>query len=157
MDDLAFLTLVLLIYHQIPYVLVEFYECRFLAKNKGQSYPLIQGAKVPSNHKPPHEHHMDWRAHKPQQTDVPQAQVINREHEGPLTSDPAQDEGSWRAGQVGRPCRSAEPTLAPPPRLLLRRGASPLDPQCPFRVIPMLPWPRSCWFPPINIKGGAPN
>ena len=92
-----------LINHQISHVLVEFYECRFLAKNKGQSYPLIQGAKVPSNHKPPHEHHMDWRAHKPQQTDVPQAQVINREHEGPLTSDPAQDEGSWDQGLVGQP------------------------------------------------------
>ena len=45
MDELAFLTLILLINHRIPHVLVEFYECRFLAKNKGQSCPLIQGTK----------------------------------------------------------------------------------------------------------------
>ena len=49
MDELTFLTLMLLINHQIPLVLVAFYECRFLAKNEGQSHPLIQGAKVPSN------------------------------------------------------------------------------------------------------------
>ena len=45
MDELAFLTLMLLINHRIPHVLIEFYECRFWAKNEGQSYPLIQGAK----------------------------------------------------------------------------------------------------------------
>ena len=53
MDEFAFLTLMLLINHRIPHVLVEFYDCRFLAKNKGKSHPLIQGAKAASNHASP--------------------------------------------------------------------------------------------------------
>ena len=46
MDEHAFLTLMILINHRIPHVLVEIYGCRFLAKIEGQSYPLIQGAKT---------------------------------------------------------------------------------------------------------------
>ena len=62
MDELAFLTLILLINYRIPHVLIEFHECYFLAKNKSQSYPLTQGAKVSSNYASPRSHHMDWRA-----------------------------------------------------------------------------------------------
>ena len=78
MVELAFLTLILLINYRIPHVLIEFHECYFLAKNKGQSYPLTQGAKVSSNYASPRSHHMDWRA---RQWSKPMYQTLrNREN-----------------------------------------------------------------------------
>jgi len=53
MDELAFLTLILLINHQIRHVLVEFYECMFLAKMKGNH---ILWSKEQKQHPITHRH-----------------------------------------------------------------------------------------------------
>ena len=69
MDEPTFLTFILLINHRIPHVLVAFYECRFLAKNEGQSHPLIQGAQVLSN-----QSIITWNGGPPvKQTDITEA------------------------------------------------------------------------------------
>jgi hypothetical protein len=47
-------------YISYTHILVAFYESRFLAENKGQSQPLIQGANMSSNKALPCRHHMDW-------------------------------------------------------------------------------------------------
>ena len=101
MDELAFLTLMLLINHQIPLVLVAFYECRFLADNKVQSHPLIQRANMPSNHVSPRRHHMDWRAHQSTKPTLQQGRHVAIQQE-PSRKDPHQ----WRwpgARPTGRP------------------------------------------------------
>ena len=45
MDELAFLTLMLLINHRIPHVPLEFYECRFLLEMKGNHTFFSEGAR----------------------------------------------------------------------------------------------------------------
>ena len=46
MDELAFLTLMLLINHRIPHVPLEFYECRFWLEMKGNHTLFGQGANT---------------------------------------------------------------------------------------------------------------
>ena len=45
MDELAFLTLMLLINHRIPHVPLEFYEYRFLLEMKGNHTLFSEGAR----------------------------------------------------------------------------------------------------------------
>ena len=105
MDKLAFLTFMMLINHQITHVIVEIFECRFLAKNEGQSYPLIQGAKF----------HPFTRGGPTSDTNWPiSRRVINKRHKGPRVSVSAKGEGSWSQALVGQWVRLADGPGAPP-------------------------------------------
>ena len=152
MDELAFLTLMLLINHRIPHVLVEFYECRFWAKNEGQSYPLIQAAKC----------HLIMRHHASITWIGGPIRASNRHCKGPSTWNNneqlprrllAKGSGQWVGPLVGRSPWSADQWGRPP--------TFPFGEKLPGGILKAIHGatcavlrPR-CWFhPSINMRGG---
>jgi len=122
MDELSFLTLMLLINHRISLVLVAICECRILAKKKRESYALIQGANTPSNHASPCRNHMDWRAHQSTKPTLQQGRHVVIQHEA-SRKDPHQRQ--WPgAGPTGQPTIVVGRPVGPSTNLPLWREAS---------------------------------
>ena len=110
MDELAFFTLMMLINHRIPLVLVAICECRILTENKGKSYPFIQGANTPSNHASLRRHHMDWRAHQSTKLMLQQGRHVAIQ-QGTSRKDPRQGGGQGLSPLVGRPVGASTASL----------------------------------------------